>query len=89
MTTEFLHNLPYKMYEPPSLSFSLSTVLCINIHFGKNTPLCYLIRQNHYLNLVSELIIPRLVTDGTAKICCLGLILALFYSTVVIKNDFG
>ena len=38
---------------------------------------------------ISDLIIPGLVTNGTAKICCLGLILALFYSTVVIKNDFG
>ena len=28
-------------------------------------------------------------TNGTAKICCRGLILALFYSTIVIKNDFG
>ena len=37
----------------------------------------------------SDLIIPGLVTNGTAKICCLGLILALFYSTMVIKNDFG
>ena len=38
---------------------------------------------------ISDLIIPGLVTNGTAKICCLGLILALFCSTVVIKNDFG
>ena len=37
----------------------------------------------------SDLIISGLVTNGTAKICCRGLILALFYSTVVIKNDFG
>ena len=36
-----------------------------------------------------DLIIRGLVTKGTAKICCLGLILAQFYSTIVIKNDFG
>ena len=34
---------------------------------------------------IYDLIIPRLVTNGTAKICCLGLVLALLYSTVVIK----
>ena len=34
---------------------------------------------------MSDLIIIGLVINGTAKICCLGLILALFYSTVVIK----
>ena len=39
--------------------------------------------------LPSYSIIPGLVTNGTAKICCRGLILALFYSTMVIKNDFG
>ena len=37
----------------------------------------------------SDLIIHGLVTNGTAKICCHGLILALFYSTMVIKNYFG
>ena len=37
----------------------------------------------------SDPIIPGLFTNGTAKICCLGLILALLYSTMVIKNDFG
>ena len=37
----------------------------------------------------SDLIIPGLVTNGTAKICCLGLILALFYSTMIIKIYFG
>ena len=37
----------------------------------------------------SDLIIPGLVTNRTAKICCGGLILALFYSTMVIKNYFG
>ena len=37
----------------------------------------------------SDLIIPGLATNGNAKICCLDLILALFYSTMVIKNDFG
>ena len=36
----------------------------------------------------SDVIIPGLVTNGTTKICCLGLILALFYSTMVIKNNF-
>ena len=39
--------------------------------------------------VTSDLIIPGLVTNKTAKLCCLGLILALFYSTVIIKNDFG
>ena len=34
-----------------------------------------------------DLIIRRLVTNETSKICCLGLILALSYSTMVIKND--
>ena len=29
------------------------------------------------------------VYNGTAKICCLGLILALFYGTMANKNDFG
>ena len=38
---------------------------------------------------ISDLIIPGIVTKGTAKIYCLGLILALFYSTLAIKNDFG
>ena len=42
-----------------------------------------------WLMFFSGPIIPGLVTNGTAKICCLGLILALFYSTMVIKNDFG
>ena len=37
----------------------------------------------------SDLIIPGLVTNGTAKLCCRGFILVLFYSTMVIKNDFG
>ena len=37
----------------------------------------------------SDLIIPGLVTNGTAKICCRGLILVLFNSTMVIKNSFG
>ena len=37
----------------------------------------------------SDLIIPELVTNKTAKICCRGLMLALFYSTMVIKNYFG
>ena len=37
----------------------------------------------------SDLIIPGLVTNWTAKICCLGFILALFCSTMVIKNEFG
>ena len=37
----------------------------------------------------SDLIIPGLVTNGTAKICCRGLILVLFNSTMVIKNGFG
>ena len=46
--------------------------------------LCYIT-----LHAGSDLIIPGLVTIGTAKICCRGLILALFYSTEVIKNDFG
>ena len=41
------------------------------------------------LVITSDLVIPRLVTNGIAKICCHGLILALFYSTMVIKNDFG
>ena len=41
------------------------------------------------LQYISDLIIPGLVTNETAKICCRGLILALFYSTVVIKIDFG
>ena len=41
------------------------------------------------LRLTSDLIIHGLVTNGTAKICCRGLILALFYSTMVIKNYFG
>ena len=41
------------------------------------------------LAFISDLIIPGLATDGTAKICCRGLILSLFYSTIVIKNDFG
>ena len=41
------------------------------------------------LPITSDLIIPGLVTNGTAKICCRGLILALFYSTMVIKNGFG
>ena len=31
-----------------------------------------------YIQYISDLIIPGLVTNGTAKICCLGLILALF-----------
>ena len=42
-----------------------------------------------YFFFDSDLIIPRLVTNRTAKIRCLGLILALFNSTMVIKNDFG
>ena len=37
----------------------------------------------------SDLIIPGLVTNGTAKICYRGLILALFNSTMVIKIGFG
>ena len=37
----------------------------------------------------SDLIIPGLVTNGTAKICCHGLSLALFNSSMVIKNGFG
>ena len=41
------------------------------------------------VTIASDLIIPGLVTNGTAKICCRGLILALFYSTMVIKNYFG
>ena len=40
------------------------------------------------LSSTSDLIIPGLVTNGTAKICCLGLVLALFYRTMVIGNDF-
>ena len=44
---------------------------------------------HHDIYAFSDLIIPGLVTNGTAKICCLGLILAPFYSTMVIKNDFG
>ena len=43
---------------------------------------------NDVLHKVLALIISGLVTNGTAKICCLGLILALFYSTMVIKSDF-
>ena len=35
----------------------------------------------------SDLVIPGLVTNGTAKICCLGLILEQFYSIMVITND--
>ena len=42
-----------------------------------------------YVTQRSDLIIPGLVTNGTPKICCRGLILALFYNTVVIKNDYG
>ena len=34
--------------------------------------------SNLVLNLSSDLIIPGLVTNGTAEICCLGLILVLF-----------
>ena len=41
------------------------------------------------LGTSSDLIIPGLVTNRTAKICCHGLILALFYSTMVIKNYFA
>ena len=49
------------------------------------------LKRNHFSNFCrdSDLIIPGLVTNGTTKICCRGLILALFYSTVVIKFDFG
>ena len=43
--------------------------------------------QDMVLNY-SDLIIPGLVTNGTAKICCLSLILAQLYSTMVIKNNF-
>ena len=39
--------------------------------------------------MTSDLIIPGLVTNGNAKICCRGLILVLFNSTMVIKNRFG
>ena len=46
-------------------------------------------KVKHVFDADSDLIIPGLVTNGTAKICCLGLILALLYSTMVIKNDFG
>ena len=44
-----------------------------------------------YIHFTSDLIIPGPVTNGTAKICCLGLSLALLNmcSTVVIKNDSG
>ena len=42
-----------------------------------------------HAHLYSDLIIPRLVTNKTAKICCCGLMLALFYSTMVIKKYFG
>ena len=45
--------------------------------------------HKHLVYSCSDLIIPGLVTNGIAKICCRGLILALFYSTEVIKNDFG
>ena len=41
------------------------------------------------LHQASDLIIPGLVTNETAKICCRALILALFYSTMVIKNYSG
>ena len=41
------------------------------------------------LHMISDLIIPGLVINGTAKICCRGLILVLFNSTMVIKNGFG
>ena len=41
------------------------------------------------IDIVSDLIIPGLVTNRTAKICCRCLILALFYSTMVIKKYFG
>ena len=51
---------------------------------------CIIILISYFqVHVISDLIIPRLVTNGTAKICCLGLILALFYSTMVIKKDFG
>ena len=40
------------------------------------------------MSIFSDLIIPGLVTNGTAKICCRGLILVLFNSTMVIKNGF-
>ena len=46
---------------------------------------CYKISANVHVYLSLDLIIPGLVTTGTAKICCLGLILALFESTMVIK----
>ena len=39
--------------------------------------------------ITSDLIIPGLVTNGTAQICCRDLILALFDSTKVIKKYFG
>ena len=45
--------------------------------------------ETSVLSYDSDLIIPGLVTDGNAKICCRGLILALFNSTTVIKNGFG
>ena len=38
---------------------------------------------------ILDLVIPGLVTNGTAKICCLGLILVLFYNIVIVKYDFG
>ena len=46
--------------------------------------------QNPYneeivISRTSDIIISGLVTNETAKICCLGLILALFYSAVVRK----
>ena len=30
------------------------------------------------IDMISDLMIPGLVTNGTAEICCLGLILVLF-----------
>ena len=57
-------------------------IVCI-CHFVPNFGL------RNFLTFTSDLVIPGLVTNGTAKICCLGLILVLFYSIMVIKNDFG
>ena len=45
----------------------------------------WLIQIGFRLIQISDLMIHGLVTNGTAKMCCLGLILALFYSTMVIK----
>ena len=68
------------------------------INQSKKADLNFLLTNQIILNLcaslfdigiISDLIMPGLVTNGTAKICCRGLILALFYSTMVIKNYFG